>query len=116
MYKQITRLKTAFKTTQEMTPILGYISTIPALMMTALKARSTYIPIELIYNFTLNLGQLSKLYSNNIKYKDSNNLFVLKLDIFHNCCRQAYLSYNPKIYTLALSIILKDEAQKYYYI
>jgi hypothetical protein len=68
-----------------MTLTLGHISIMPALIVIALKAGLTHISVKLIHNFALNLGQLLKLYSNDIKYGGSDDLFALKLNIFYNC-------------------------------
>jgi hypothetical protein len=63
----------------------------------------------------LGLMHLTKLYTEDIKYKGSNDSFSLKLDIFHDSCRRACLPYTPEAYKLALPTMLKGQAQDYYY-
>ena len=72
------------------------------------RASSPYA--EPIQNIASNLGHLSKLYNDEMKYGGSDDSFALKLDIFHDCYRRACLPHTPKSYALALPTMLKGEA------
>jgi hypothetical protein len=59
------------------------------------------------------LANLAKLYINEAKYSDENDLFSFKLTIFHDMCDRADVSQSIKL--KAFSIMLKDLTFDYYY-
>lgn len=92
-----------------MTLILDYISTLPATIKNISRTSLPYIPDESMQSFISNLGHLSKMYNNKIKYRGTNNSFALKLNIFYDCCQQVFLSYTIKVYILVLLTMLKGK-------
>ena len=59
------------------------------------------------------LANMSKIYTDDMKYGDRQDNFNLKLVIFHDICARVDLLNT--IYKRALLIILKGRASKYYY-
>jgi hypothetical protein len=59
------------------------------------------------------LANMSKIYTEDMKYGDGHDNFNLKLVIFHDICTRVELPKN--VYKRALPIMLKGRASEYYY-
>ena len=70
------------------------------------------IPVPPPSGYAKEIGNLEKLYKNDMKYERNDDHFVHKLSIFHHLCSKADVPHEAK--SKAFSSMLRDHALNYY--
>ena len=107
---QPTASQQSFKTSQSPDPIPQGAYT--AAISLAYISGSTIIPVSLPSSYAKEIGNLEKLYKNDMKYEKNDDRLVHKLSIFHHLCFKADVFHEVKSKTF--SSMFKNHVLNYY--
>ena len=109
---QPTAFQQSFKISQSPDPISQSAYTTTVSLVYIFESGSIIIPVPSPSDYAKEIGNLEKLYKNDMKYEKNDDHFVHKLSIFHHLCFKADVLHEIK--SKAFSSMFRNHVLNYY--